>query len=588
MSLPLPRKKLRGVSFRNRSLQDIFRSSQEALRVLEVIPVPIGLHNTKIIVLLADGKHQRVHFYNRLLLKDVIPDTFVSSGNLASDIDTLNSLHGCDFNEDDLELVGGTLKAKPNSLGYYDTEETGGEINYCAISLPVALLSPSFMEHQDDGPERVGKGLILKINGRSFDVNEIWEDRGINLPDLVWEETEGDVSVYIVTGLVVDHIEEAPRPLDMEDTPEEGSLAFENFSNKCYSIELIPNTGDTFPVVTEASGNVSYQQVDNGVIKFTLSPWKSLTCDMTHAKIIEFKPKDYSWVDKDRVALYARVYFGENLEEMVTTTVACDVADLTRQSRYWVPNHGDLYVDSDLVWPTLEVFVNNIATEFRSFSTDWRAPQVTQTSPVVQTAFLGFYKNAMASIFQAPIPLTMRLVERDRDTWDIVKNELIGSTSITASNSDDLMVKARAFFTPLLEAKGFTVETYTISNGFTMTSSGFKLTKSSTNEVIIELPDGPWSAGWSDWDNTRCYFKDVTVEGPMLIEEDFMDRVWAKLMPYDGTAPDAVQDRTRIVFTTAAGAGLEEDEYTYDWIKEVNAGEEIIFESCAVRRPAAE
>lgn len=582
--LPQPRTKLRGVSSRNQSLQDIFRSSQEALRVLEVIPVPIGLHNTKIIVLLTDGKHQRVHFYNRLLLKDVIPDTFVSSGNLTRDIDTLNSLHGCDFNEDDLELVGGTLKAKPNSLGYYEAEETGGEINYCAISLPVAHLSPSFFEHLDDSSE-TSKGFILKINGRSLDSKEAWEDRGIALPDLVWEETEGDIVVDIARGLApVDQPDPAPQLIEF-DAPEEGTLTFENLSNKCYSIELIPNTGDAFPVVTETSGNVSYQQVDNSVIKFTLSPWKSLTCDMTHAKIIEFKPKDYSWVDKDRVALYARVYFGENLEEMQTTTVACDVADLTRQSRYWVPNHGSLSVDSDLVWPTLEVFVDNIAQQFSQFSTDWRVPHVIQTSPVVQTAFLGFYKNAMASMFQAPIPLTMRLVERDRATRDIVKNELIGSTSITASNSDDLMVKARAFFTPLLEAKGFTVETYTISNGLSMTSSGFKLTKSSINEVTIELTDGPWVPGWSDWDNTTCYFRDVAVEGPMLTEEDFMHRVLARLMPYDGTAPDAVQERTRIVFTTAEGAGLEEDQNTYDWIKEVNAGEEIIFESCAIQRP---
>lgn len=582
MLLPLPRKKLRGVSFRNRSLQDIFRSSQEALRVLEVIPVPIGLHNTKIIVLLADGKHQRVHFYNRLLLKDVIPDTFVSSGNLTRDIDTLNSLHGCDFNEDDLELVGGTLKTKPNSLGYYEAEETGGEINYCAISLPVAHLSPSFFEHLDGGSE-TGKGFILKINGRSLDIKEAWEDRGIALHDLVWEETEGDIVVNTTGGLIIDQ-PQAPYLMG-SGAPEEGTLTFENLSNKCYSIELIPVTGDTFPVVAETSGNVSYQQVDNSVIKFTLSPWKSLTCDMTHAKIIEFKPKDYSWVDKDRIALYARVYFGENLVKMHTNNIEFDVADLTRQSRYQVPNHGSLYVDSDLTWPTLEVFVKNIAQQFNQFSTDWRVPHVIQTSPVVQTAFLGVYKNAMTSIFQAPIPLTLRLVERDRATRDIVKNELIGSTSITASNSADLMVKARDFFTPLLEAKGFTVETYTISNGLSMTSSGFKLTKSSINEVTIKLTDGPWSPGWSDWNNTECHFKDVTVEGHMLTEEDFMHRVLARLMPYDGTAPDAVQGRTRIVFTTAKGAGLEEDQNTYDWIKEVNAGEEIIFESCAIRRP---
>lgn len=449
----------------------------------------------------------------------------------------------------------------------------------------MAHLSPSFFEHLDDGSE-TGKGFILKINGRSIDIKEALEDRGIPLPDLVWEETGGDIVVDITRGLIIDQ-PQAQYQMG-SGASEEGTITFENLSNKCYSIELIPITGDTFPVVTETSGNVSYQQVDNSVIKFTLSPWKSLTCDMTHAKIIEFKPKDYSWVDKDRIALYARVYFGENLEEMQTGNIVYDVADLTRQSRYWVPNHGSLYVDSDLTWPTLEVFVKDIAQQFSQFSTDWRVPQVIQTSPVVQTAFLGLYKNAMTSIFQAPIPLTLRLVERDRATLDIVKNELIGPTSITASNPDDLMVKARDFFTPLLEAKGFTVETYTISDGLSMTSSGFKLTKSSINEVSIELPDGLWSAGWSDWDNSVCYFKDVTVEGPMLTEEDFMHLVLARLMPYDGTAPDAVQERTRIVFTTAEGAGLEEDQNTYDWIKEVNAGEEIIFESCAIRGPQFE
>ena len=53
MTLPSPRKKLRGASSRNRSLQDIFRSSREAVGILEVIPVPIGIHNTKIIMLLS-------------------------------------------------------------------------------------------------------------------------------------------------------------------------------------------------------------------------------------------------------------------------------------------------------------------------------------------------------------------------------------------------------------------------------------------------------------------------------------------------------------------------------------------------------
>lgn len=586
MSLPLPRKKLRGVSFRNRSLQDIFRSSQEALRVLEVIPVPIGLHNTKIIVLLADGKHQRVHFYNRLLLKDVIPDTFVSSGNLARDIDTLNSLHGCDFNEDDLELVGGVLKAKPNSLGYYEAEETGGEINYCAISLPVACLSPSFMEHLADGSE-TGKGFILKINGRSFDVNEIWEERGINVRDLIWEETEGNVTVYVETGLVVDQPEESSQPIE-SDAPEEGTLAFENLSDKCYSIELIPNTGDTFPVVAETSGNISYQQVDNGAIKFTLSPWKSLTCDMTHAKLIEFKPKDYSWKNKERVAIYARVYDDINSEEVETIQIVCDVVDLHTQREFWVPNHGNLKVNTSVAWPTLEPLLSDFSDRFRRYEVNVNTPRVIQTNPVTQTAFLGLYNGVSSSMFQSPVPLTMHLVERNQNNWSIVKDELIGSTSITASDVNDLMNKARDFFTPLLENKGFTVETYSGTNHLSMTNTGFKLTKTSVNNVSIELREGPWKPGWGDWDSKVCYFRQVAVEGDMVTEEGLIDEVWIKLRPYDGSKSDAIQQRSRVIFTTAEGAGIETDPDTYDWIKENNNGEEIIFESCAVRMPMLE
>ena len=179
-------------------------------------------------------------------------------------------------------------------------------------------------------------------------------------------------------------------------------------------------------------------------------------------------------------------------------------------------------------------------------------------------------------------------MERKHDDWSIVKDELIGSTSITASNSNDLMNKARDFFTPLLEAKGFTVETYSISNGLTMTNTGFKLTKTSVNEVSIGLENGPWDAGWSDWGSNVCYFKPVAVEGEMLTEEDLIDNLWIKLRPYDGSKPDALQERTRVIFTTAEGAGLESDPDTYDWIKENNNGEEIIFESCAIRQPVAE
>lgn len=61
------RKKLKGVSIRNRSLQDILLTCGRAKRVISVESHPAGIHNTKLIVELPDGRHL-VHFYSRLNL----------------------------------------------------------------------------------------------------------------------------------------------------------------------------------------------------------------------------------------------------------------------------------------------------------------------------------------------------------------------------------------------------------------------------------------------------------------------------------------------------------------------------------------
>lgn len=116
--MPELRKKLRTVSSKNRALQDILRSCGYAVEVVSVEKLTGSVHNTKTILNMSDGQ-QRVHFYNRVPIQNTIPEGFLSSGDVEFDIEILNTLYGCDFNEDDLELVGGTLKAKPNSLGYY-------------------------------------------------------------------------------------------------------------------------------------------------------------------------------------------------------------------------------------------------------------------------------------------------------------------------------------------------------------------------------------------------------------------------------------------------------------------------------------
>ena len=115
--LPVLRTKLKGVSSKNVSLQDILRSCDEATTVTDVTEHYAGIHNTKLTLLLKDGE-ERVQFYNRIDVKNVIPSNFSFFGNIQLDIQRLNLL-GCDFNDDDLEFVDDYIVAKADSLGYY-------------------------------------------------------------------------------------------------------------------------------------------------------------------------------------------------------------------------------------------------------------------------------------------------------------------------------------------------------------------------------------------------------------------------------------------------------------------------------------
>ena len=114
---PRPRVKLNGVSGKNQSLQDILGTCAIADEVISVVPVVNALHNTKLTLKKPDGE-QRVHFYNRLDIANIIPADFRPSGDLQNDIKKLNVL-GCDFNEDDLTVSNRRFVALPESLGYY-------------------------------------------------------------------------------------------------------------------------------------------------------------------------------------------------------------------------------------------------------------------------------------------------------------------------------------------------------------------------------------------------------------------------------------------------------------------------------------
>lgn len=128
--LPVLRKKLGNVSSKNKSLQDIFQSMKYGSEVKSVSKQPVGIHNTKLVLIVDQGLEvpprdrfiERTHFYNRLDLETVLIGLTWSGTDIKSIIQQLN-LQGCDFNEDDIELVSGQLQAKETSLGYFSKTE---------------------------------------------------------------------------------------------------------------------------------------------------------------------------------------------------------------------------------------------------------------------------------------------------------------------------------------------------------------------------------------------------------------------------------------------------------------------------------
>lgn len=125
MLLPSLRKRLRTVSGKNQSLQDILRTLNDSTEILSIQSQLRGIHNTSIVLKVDLGDNHepstrydtRVHFYNRLPLANVLVGLDYTGTTIEQIIAKLN-IQGCDFNEDDLEVVSDYLCAKETSLGY--------------------------------------------------------------------------------------------------------------------------------------------------------------------------------------------------------------------------------------------------------------------------------------------------------------------------------------------------------------------------------------------------------------------------------------------------------------------------------------
>lgn len=115
---------------KNKSLIDVFTAVKTAVKVISVETVKTPLYNTKAVIIVktdelsASGEpkeKKRSVLYNRIDIATILPEKIKASlSDIKAVVEELNSQHRLDITEDDIEIVGGVIKAKPTSLGYYN------------------------------------------------------------------------------------------------------------------------------------------------------------------------------------------------------------------------------------------------------------------------------------------------------------------------------------------------------------------------------------------------------------------------------------------------------------------------------------
>lgn len=255
MPSPQLRRSLKNISSNNQSLQDILKSCSKATEVLSVEPYNGKVHNTKITLLIDKGsnypKQERVHFYNRLDIAEVLENVEFGSNNTLDLIKELNSL-GFDFTEDDIIYSSGQVLALGQSLGYYNR---GAE-----ECMPTELRwIPSANNLNNPDKYYVVLSYILEIDGE-----EVRKDR-IFLEDIISaEEIVQELFLYSGVDLMRqqdmrDYFDYSPR-LDFSETLDPGteiringygadteSEGYDVFERHSINLKLVPMTAFNLP-----------------------------------------------------------------------------------------------------------------------------------------------------------------------------------------------------------------------------------------------------------------------------------------------------------------------------------------------------
>lgn len=263
------RKRLKTISFKNEGLQRVLRTCAGAIDIISVEKHVGGIHNTKVIFLMANGEH-RVQFYDRVDIKLAVPANFISSGQLAEDILTLNSAFGCDFTEDDLILVDGKYKAKPESLGYHNVEEGSEELpsTLSGDSITFNLSSVNTLERQEVYPK-----LVIRVGEVDQDGEIIEESIQLITAELPIDGRWDDMAEQEIKRLFT----QGPISTMFNINSVQGKSLEYGFVKSNYLITLTNKTNKPLEVCINALGYTDLHREDFIRVVFTILPNARLT-----------------------------------------------------------------------------------------------------------------------------------------------------------------------------------------------------------------------------------------------------------------------------------------------------------------------
>lgn len=365
--MPELRKKLRTVSGKNIALQDILRSCGEAVEVISVEKLTGGVHNTKSVLAMTSGE-QRVHFYNRVLITNTIPDGFISSGDIDLDIEVLNTLYGCDFTEDDLVVVCGKYAAKPDSLGYYSDGEQGNQ----GSSLPADVISMHLGDYKEHGRHDEYNAIVLRLRVETKPLEMTETILISNKESWYGGNNQDKISEIIKDGLLEIQTKLGIEIFDI--TPTTWHEAYGEILTQSYLVKIINPLQTAIEIainivsLDEAGGVEQASQVLLPNTRLSAKGSTLTYCPTKDMAVIRFSDANMDFnnpINGDERMVYSGEYLGVNGAYKNSYFLPSAIRGLS------IGERGDVYIETDSLSPT-----GGLVNLVRTFVSTLRIPPV--------------------------------------------------------------------------------------------------------------------------------------------------------------------------------------------------------------------